>query len=84
MKLRRMAAVLPPLSLPKNVQLPRLCSVAHNRGYVQALIMCSSQSPNIAPAGSDQWLAAHNLTDSVRTRAALSEAGIEPASSWAG
>jgi hypothetical protein len=42
MKLRSTAAVFPPWSLPKNVQLPRLCATEHNRGYVQALIMCSS------------------------------------------
>jgi hypothetical protein len=39
-KLRSAAAVFPPLSLPKNVQFPRLCTCAHNRGYVQPMIMC--------------------------------------------
>ena len=37
------AAVLPPLSLPKKVQLFRLCTRGHNRNYAQVLIMCSPQ-----------------------------------------
>ena len=48
MKLRSTAAVLPPLSLPKNVQLPRLRAREHNRGYVRAMIMCSSPLPTVA------------------------------------
>jgi len=44
-KLRRTAAVFPPLSLPKNVQLFRLCSSEHKRNYVQATNMCSSPLP---------------------------------------
>jgi len=42
MKLRSKAAVLPPLSLPKKVQLFRLCARVHNRNYVQSAIMRSS------------------------------------------
>jgi hypothetical protein len=41
MKLRNTAAVLPPPSLPKNVQLPRLWNQIHSRGYVQQRIMYS-------------------------------------------
>ena len=43
MKLRKTAAVVPPPSLPRKVQLPRLCTIAHNRGYAQALIMSSPE-----------------------------------------
>jgi hypothetical protein len=41
-KLRNAVAVLLPSSFPNNIQLLRLCPIAHNRNYVQALIMCSS------------------------------------------
>ena len=41
MKLRSTAADLPPLSLPKKVQLLRLCAIVHNRNYVLPVIMCS-------------------------------------------
>ena len=37
MKLHKTAAVLPPLSLPKNVQLLRLCALVHNRNWTKPL-----------------------------------------------
>jgi len=37
MKLRSTAAVLPPLSLPKKVQLLRLCARVHNRNWTKPL-----------------------------------------------
>ena len=39
MKLRKMAAVLPPLSLPKNVQLPRPTAMQRNERSVPLLSM---------------------------------------------
>ena len=39
-KLRNTAAVLPPWSLPKKVQLRRLWNYFHSRRYVQPRIMC--------------------------------------------
>jgi hypothetical protein len=36
---------LPPVSLPKKVQLPRLWIIIHSRNYVQPRIMCTPISP---------------------------------------
>ena len=47
-KLRSTAAVLPPRSLPKNVQLLRLCTRAHKRNYAQPGIMFSWQAEGAA------------------------------------
>ena len=61
MKLRSTAAVWPPRSLPKNVQLDLLCTRVHKRSYAQSLIMCSPllvllrAYPNL---NCDSWLAA--------------------------
>ena len=62
MKLRNTAAVLPPVSLPKKVQLPRLCAREHNRGYVQAMIMCSPQASASDSLDRYQSRTAHNPT----------------------
>ena len=45
-KLRRMAAVVPPRSLPKNIQFLRLSKYFDSRNYVQVRIMCSPEQRN--------------------------------------
>jgi hypothetical protein len=50
-KLRSTAAVFPPLSLPKKVQLLRLCARLHKRNFAQSLVMCSPPSLKAAHIG---------------------------------
>jgi hypothetical protein len=82
MKLRSTAADLPPLSLPKKVQLLRLCPIVHNRNYVLPVIMCSPPVCRPRPlAGTNREL--HIIsTGLARIRADRRAAGIELVSIW--